>query len=298
MKQQNKIISMTGYGIGRYVKNDTFCIAEISSINSKSFDLFLKADESLYIYETKIKTIIQKELVRGRINLVIKTNLFNKGKKIFIDREKINNYILEIKKIKKDFEFTDENLVKILELPDVINIFQDISEEKSILEIIIKTIKKAITECQKMRLKEGYEIWQNLEIELKKIEKNIKTIKKNKDKIVKKYNENFKKKLPDFINKNLDSEIEKRVLLELALYAEKSDITEEITRIESHIKQFREIVKNNNFEKGKVLNFLMQEFLREANTLSAKSNDILITQLAIEIKKSIETIREQILNIL
>ncbi|HOL48199.1 MAG TPA: DUF1732 domain-containing protein, partial [bacterium] len=83
-----------------------------------------------------------------------------------------------------------------------------------------------------------------------------------------------------------------------ALYAEKSDITEEITRIESHIKQFREIVKNNNFEKGKVLNFLMQEFLREANTLSAKSNDILITQLAIEIKKSIETIREQILNIL
>lgn len=298
MKQKFKIESMTGHGFARIESNGIFCTIEISAINSKGFDFIFHTDERISLYEPKLRAAVQKKLKRGRINLTIKTNLAEKFKKIKINNSLLNEYQNAIKNIFPEFVLDNNNIMNLLKLSEIIQIDEQYIDDKFIDKIIFTTLNNAIDNCIKMRIDEGKNIAQKLNKDLNEISHFLHIIKKNKNNIKNKYNSEFKNKLPEFIKHIENEDIEKRLLFEAGLFAEKIDISEEITRLESHIIQFKEICSNSDSEKGKKINFLMQEFLRETNTIASKSNDITITKAAIELKNLIEIIREQVLNIL
>lgn len=299
MNSKCYIQSMTGFGIALAKNNDLSCEAEIKSLNSKIFDFKLNINENLQFLEPKIKSIVQEKLKRGRINLTIKINTFAQFYNITINDDLFNKYISAIKCIKKDFVLNDNNIIDFLKYPDIIIKDTNFNNIKTIESILISAISEAVDKCIKMRCNEGKNTASVLKKEINNISKYVKIIKSNKNRIIKKIQDNFNQKIANLLNTTITEEIEKRIILEIAFYIEKSDISEEIARLESHLKQFNQTVcEKEDIEKGKKLNFLMQEFLRETNTIASKSNDIDISTNTIEIKNSIEKIKEQLFNIL
>lgn len=293
------IQSMTGYGIGTVKDNEITCIAELKSLNSKVFDFKLWIDDNLQLFEPKIKSFVQDKLKRGRTTLNIKLSSDTQFCNININDKIINQYINSIKNIKNDFVLNDNNILFLLRFPEVVEKNNSIDNPEKLQNIILSAVSKAIDNCINMRITEGKHTAEVLLKEIQNISEKINIIKKNKDKIIKKLRDNFNQKITDLLNFTVTEEIEKRIILEVAFYIEKSDISEEISRLDSHVKQFNDtIMSEKENQKGKKLNFLMQEFLRETNTISSKSNDIEISTNCIEIKNSIEKIKEQLFNIL
>lgn len=290
------ILSMTGYGKGSANNGKLQVEAEAKSINSRYLDVFLKFPPILTTKEYELRELIKSKIRRGKINLSvqIKKNGFE-DEVLTLDDARLKNYINLIKKVKKSAKISDKiKLEHVLMSRDIFTASLDEIDEHD-FEIIKKAIVNSLDSLLVMKRNEGGELEKDLKKRIKSIEKYLDKIESDAKPSVgehfAKYNEKVKNLLDENVNINNE-----RLETELALMAERADITEECVRLRSHIKFFLTSIDKDE-DPGRKLNFLCQEMNREANTISAKTLSTSITHNSVYVKEEIERIREQIQNI-
>lgn len=289
------IISMTGYGNAEFEKDGVSYSGEVRSFNSKFLEISIKLPRVHSQRENEIRDLVRKYINRGKI--IISANLektSGSNLPIDIDEETIKYLNQLFKKIKKVTKSKEK--IKLDHYLKFSEIFQHKDEEISEIEFqnLYQCIELSIQKLMEMKVQEGKELEKDLINRIDTIEKSVLEIEKLWSEKADTEFQRLKEKAHKLLE---DKEVnEDRLELELALLLDKMDITEECVRLKSHIKFFKESM-NKNEPSGRRLGFLAQELLREANTISSKSNSAEISQIVVLIKEEIEKIKEQIQNI-
>ena len=289
------IKSMTGYGRANVSKKERDYQIEIRSVNHRYLDLSIKMPRQLSYLEEIIKKEIAKKVKRGKIDVFITfENNSLEGRKIKINTELAKVYIDELKKLaKKEKILSDIQVTEISKYPDVLNI-QNSQDDEEIEKEVIEAIKMATEGLIQMRQIEGNKMAEDLLERLNKIQAKVNEISKLSTGLIEEYVVKLEERLKQLLNgQELD---QARLAQEVVIYADKCSVEEEVTRLNSHISQFKNLI-NSEEAVGKKLDFIVQEMNRETNTIGSKANNLEITNGVIDMKTEIENIREQVQNI-
>ncbi len=291
------IRSMTGYGKQSLNIDKREYQVEIKSVNHRYLDINIKLPKSISYLEDTIKKEISEKIKRGKIDVFITfEDNGQEGKNITINKELAKLYIEQLKELAQEEKILDNiEVMDIAKLPDILTIKNNEEDEK-IQNELIQATEGAINKIIEMKNTEGSKIEQDLLQRINKIENKIVEISAKSTGLIEEYVVKLEKRIQEILK---TEELDKsRLAQEVVIYADKCSIEEEITRLKSHIFQFRNLISNNNNETiGKKLDFLIQEMNRETNTIGSKANNLEITNGVIDIKTELEDIREQIQNI-
>ncbi len=280
--------SMTGFGSA--INNDI--MVEIRSLNHRFIDIVIKMPSHMNKYEIDLRNIIKERFKRGRFDVII--SILNHNMSQFkINKALVKNIYLTLLDLQRELSIPGDITI------DTITSYKEIlyqEEPQYNIEAVYKTFKEALSNLETARVREGLLLVEDIKRRLQfliEINERIKTLVPNEiEKIREKFTERLRLILQTDIVEN------SRILQEAAIMAEKLDISEELHRIENHLKQFVEVLdKGNNDIIGKKLDFILQEINREVNTLAYKSSNYSISNLVVEMKTEIEKIREQVQNI-
>ena len=288
------IYSMTGYGKSSSSKNKISAEVEVKSVNSRFFEISLKLPSILFSYDYEIRELIKSKIQRGKLNVIIHFKKDGIENGVSINVEKLSIQLATLKKIIKVARIKED--IKLEHLLSSKEIFADQDTEigKVEYDLVKSVLMKALDKLVQMKKKEGAELSKDFSNRIEKISKRVDKIENEYKKSIEEYHDKLKQRIKELID---NAEInEDRLNLELALIADRADITEECVRLKSHLKFFKETLKNEK-EPGKKLNFLCQEMNRETNTISSKSVATSIIHTSVLIKEEIEKIREQLQNI-
>lgn len=289
------IKSMTGFGKYNDIMNDREYQIEVKSVNHRYLDISVKLPRQLSYLEDLIKKEVSTSIKRGKIDIFITfNNNSQEGRELKIDKDLAKTYIKEIKDISREEDIEPTiDFVELLKLPDVLNLKYN-QEDEQIKQEVIGVLKVAINQLVKMRSEEGNKIYDDLMKRIDTVESKIIKISEKSTGLIQEYVVKLEGRVKEILQ---TEEIDKsRIAQEVVIYADKSSIEEEITRLKSHISQFRNLLQSNE-AVGKKLDFIIQEMNRETNTIGSKSNCLDITNNVIDIKTELEDIREQIQNI-
>ncbi len=288
---------MTGFGRGQ-ISEETFTVSvEIKTVNNRFLDLNLRLAAELQSLEANLKRLISSRLSRGRADVFI--NFERESSIVYeLNRPLITGYLAAIKEMQNEFSLAGEpDLNVIARLPNALQTKQE-EVSKKFLKAVEKACAEALDELEQMRETEGESLKKELELRLSEIETQLPKIEEKSETVAEEYQQRLTKRINQLLEKS-DSQIEidqSRMAQEIAYLADRSDISEEITRLKSHIEQFRAIMREEK-EVGKRLDFLTQEFNREANTIASKTNNLTVKEAALAIKSEIEKMREQVQNV-
>jgi len=288
--------SMTGFGRAKLEKNNRIYSIEIKSVNHKYLDVSIKLPRSLSYLEDKVKKEITANISRGKVDVFVAfENYSNEGKDIIVNNELVNKYIEEFKKIAEENNLSmDIPVTEITKLPDVLTLKTVDEKEDIIQEEVLECLKEAIENFIQMRETEGDKIKLDLLNRIKQIEENVQKISMHSTGLVEEYVVKLEERIKDILKTDIIDEA--RLATEVVIYADKCSIEEELTRLKSHIDQFKLILEEKK-PIGKKIDFLIQEMNRETNTTGSKSGSLDITNLVVEIKTELENIREQVQNV-
>lgn len=289
------IKSMTGYGKANSSKELREYQIEMKSVNHRYLDISVKMPRQLSYLEEAIKREIASKVKRGKIDVFVTfENNSLEGREIKINEELARAYICELRKLAETEQLlADIQVNDIAKYPDVLKI-QNNQEDETIKEEVLEVVRKAVEKFVEMKQIEGSKMAEDLMIRLEKIENQVKEIAKLSTGLIEEYVVKLSERVQQFIK---EDEIDQaRLAQEVVIYADKCSVEEEITRLNSHISQFRELIQSKE-AVGKKLDFMIQEMNRETNTIGSKANCLEITNRVIEIKTEIENIREQVQNI-
>lgn len=273
---------MTGYGKESLIIDSREYQIEIKSVNHRYLDISIKLPRSLSYLEEKMKKIIASKVKRGKFDVFVNfINNSTEGKNIKINTEIAKMYIKELKDLAESEKLiSDINVMEIAKLPEVLNI-QNTQDDDIIEKELEKVMTNAIDNLISMRVAEGNKIEKDLIERLEIINEKVKEISKLSTGLIQEYVVKLKGRIKELLT---DQEIDQnRLAQETVIYADKCSIQEEVTRLDSHIAQFKQIL-NSNEAIGKKLDFLIQEMNRETNTIGSKANNLEITNAVIEIK--------------
>lgn len=290
------IRSMTGYGKQSLNVEKREYQVEIKSVNHRYLDINIKLPKSISYLENTIKKEISAKIKRGKIDVFITfENNSQEGKNITINKELAKLYIEQLKELAQEEKILNNiEVMDIAKLPDILIVKNDEEDEK-IQNELIEVVQGAISKIIEMKNIEGNKIEQDLLQRIDKIENKIVEISAKSTGLIEEYVVKLEKRIKEILK---TEELDKsRLAQEVVIYADKCSIEEEVTRLKSHIYQFRNLISNNNETIGKKLDFLIQEMNRETNTIGSKANNLEITNGVIDIKTELEDIREQIQNI-
>ena len=285
--------SMTGYGRSIYESEKRKFIIEIKSVNHKYNDISIRMNKNISYLENTIRKKVKENISRGKLDIHITMEELEIDKKNKINKKLAETYISDIKEISQ--ENNTEiiiNMSDILMIPDIL-CSNDNEEDKDIEKELLKGLDIAINSFIDMRIKEGEKIREDLLNRLDVINKYINEINSYSTGLVEEYIVKLKKRIKEILK---DDVVDKnRLSMEVVIFADKCSIEEELTRLNSHIIQFKSMLNENNI--GKKMDFLIQEMNREINTIASKANCLEITKLVVEVKNELENIREQVQNI-
>jgi uncharacterized protein (TIGR00255 family) len=289
------INSMTGFGKGLAANKNISVEIELRSVNNRFLDISMKTPAALQTREYEIRELLKSKIKRGKITVSIqikKNGIDEVGPRL--DKDKIKEYVAVLKEIKKAAKLTEKiKLEHLLLNKDLYNVSSvEFADEE--FEIVKKAMTAAVDSLMQMKKNEGGELAKDLKNRITVINSKIDLIEKDSKGNSREHFEKLRERI-----KLLFEEIStypERIDMELAILAEKADITEECVRLRSHLKFFVDSMDSEE-DPGRKLNFLCQEMNRETNTISAKSLSTLITHNSVLIKEEIEKIREQIQNI-
>ena len=289
------IKSMTGYGKSNMSKNLREYQVEIKSVNHRYLDISIKMPRSLSYLEEEIKKAVSAKLTRGKVDVFITFNNNSlEGRDIKINTEIARMYIKELRGLaESEGIVADIPVTEISKLPDVLTI-QNNQDDETIKNELLEVTNKAIENLVEMRKVEGEKIAQDLLLRIQDIEGKVKKISSLSTGLIEDYVVKLNTRIKELLQ---DQEIdEARLAQEVVIYADKYSIEEEVTRLNSHIYQFRELLKGNE-AVGKKLDFMIQEMNRETHTIGSKANNLEITNEVINMKTQLENIREQVQNV-
>lgn len=287
--------SMTGFGRASGHIHSCLFTVEMKSVNHRFLDIQLKMPKQLTNMEDKIKKLISKSISRGRIEVYLNIEgEFLTTKSIQVDWSLLDQYISSLQQINKRFSLNDHlSLHHILALDGAIDIQEEAISSHTYENGILELVSEAVKELSTMRNVEGEQLVADLNQRLASLSQINHQLEKLAPIVVENYRERITKRVSEFVSGKID---ENRILTEVALFADRADINEEITRIHSHIHQFIDTLTSNE-PIGRKLDFLVQELNREANTIGSKANDSEIAKNVVELKSIIEKLKEQVQNI-
>jgi len=290
------IKSMTGFGQGSYEGADFKVTLDIRTVNNRYLDTHLRLPQELSGLENRLKKQVQEALKRGRVDITVSLTQ-TRPISMELNRPLIRGYLESVNIVREEFGLSGElDINSLIRLPGV---FQNQNGSSQTDETIPAGIQSALAQAldalQQMRALEGKELAAELASRLGIIEAQIPTIEANASQLPLIYRERLEKRIKELMNER-GAVDETRLAQEIAYLAERSDITEELARLRSHVSQFGELISKGG-EVGKKLDFILQEMNREANTILSKSNNISIGDAAIIIKTEVEKLREQVQNV-
>lgn len=288
---------MTGYGRGTFSGENFSVAVELKTVNNRFLDVNLRLFAELQPLEARLKKMIAERLSRGRVDVNLQVE---RNEEIIyeLNRPLITGFLSAIRQMQEEFALSGEPDINVIaRLPNVLqNQKEGLSED--FIHGVESAMRAALDELEQMREVEGNSLQVELDSRLNEIGKQIPLIEKETENVAEEYRQRLTKRIGEMLAKS-DSQIEidqSRLAQEVAYLAERSDISEELTRLKSHVEQFRQIMSEDK-EIGKRLDFLTQELNREANTISSKTNNLIVKESALAIKAEIEKIREQIQNV-
>jgi uncharacterized protein (TIGR00255 family) len=290
------ISSMTGFGRAQISRDGIDVSVEIKSLNSRFLEINLKLPAIVQPKEFEIKELIRRRISRGKITVTIdfKVNPSVQSP-IKVNFDFVGAYVKALRELKRKFKVKGEiKLEHLLSLPNIFDVNSfDISEEQ--WEILKEGIEKALENLIESRCKEGEQLAEDIEKRVKMISEKVDLIQKLSEENLRGRQKKLREKVHEIFS---DVEFDRnRLEAELLILADKLDVTEECIRLKSHVNVFLEVMKSDDVAVGKRLNFILQEMLREATTIGAKTDDVEVTYLVVGIKEEIEKIREQLQNV-
>jgi uncharacterized protein (TIGR00255 family) len=288
--------SMTGYGIGQKVISLGRVTAEARSNNHRYLDISLKLPKKLSPFEARIREMVKAHFSRGRFDISVEIDSGERGQyKLEPNIEAAQMYVHALETLKSKLDLAGEvTLDLVSRAKDVITAKEAEEDIDPIWEEVSGVLLSCLEALKAMREREGRNLTLDLEGRLERIVRHMEEVRNRSPSIV----EGYRKRLSERLSEMTEGmEIDRwRLHQEVAYLAERSDITEEVVRIESHLRQFGQMVEVEE-PLGRKMDFLVQEIHREVNTISAKANDVVVSQKVVEIKAELERMREQIQNI-
>lgn len=290
-------ISMTGFGRGEYKDDNYYFLVECKTINHKYCDINIRLPRKISFLEDKARNFIKNYIKRGRVDIYIKLDLLgSEDVNLKFDETLANQYVNILREIRDKFDLVDDiSVMNVAKFPDIIKTEEKEEDEDLLWSMLSKALEETLTKLKEMRSEEGQKLAQDVLERCDILQNTIEEIEKNSYNVVIDYKEKLNNRISEILD-NPSLIDENRLAQEVAIYADKSSITEEIVRFKSHIEQLKNtVVKNESI--GRKIDFLIQEMNRETNTIGSKSSDLNITNLVVEVKSELEKIREQIQNI-
>ena len=290
--------SMTGFGRGEYSDEKRNIVCEIKSVNHRYSEVSVKMPRRYMFCEEDIKKAVKAEARRGKIDCSIMVeNVTESDFKISLNRPVVAQYMENLSAIKEEFGIGGEIDIRLISgLPEVMKQIPEIEDENEIKAALLTAVEAALKALTSMRLAEGAKLAEDLLMRGDLIRGIVANIETRAEEVPKEYARRLKDRIADLLDGAVEIP-EEKIAVEAAIFADKCNITEEITRLKSHLDQLKTILAGPDETKGKKLDFLVQEMNREANTIGSKANDIEITNRMLDIKAEIEKIREQVQNI-
>lgn len=288
------IKSMTGYGQGRASSAGGMFTVQIQSVNRKYLEISVNLDREFMELENPVRQRVGRMIHRGRVNLFVQHEVpAEQHSRVVLNKRLAKEYLAAYHDLQNQFRLPGPvDLRTLLGAKDVVQVLETHPDKKKIMPILFKALDEALGNLDRMRIVEGKSLEQDFRSRLHKLAKELNAIKKQVPVTLKNYQEKWRARFAELQAQGDPSRVER----ELASFADKIDVTEEIVRLESHIRQFAQTLSNRE-PKGKALDFLGQEMMREANTIGSKANDLAISHKVIAIKSELEKLREQVQNI-
>ncbi len=288
--------SMTGFGKGTCAVDGREMTVELKSVNNRFLDISMRLPRSLSQLEEPFRRALQQRLSRGHIDVFVNyRNTRSDARAVRLDTPLMEAYVQQARKAAEALSLTDDlTLSRVLSLPDVTEIVPADEDEEALLSLGEQAVHLAIDALLKMRLGEGERLKQDLHSRIERMEEYAAAIEKRAPGVA----EDYRKKLTERIEEMVkDTEVDRsRLATEIALFADRAAIDEEIVRLKSHLVHFNELLEVQE-PAGRKMDFLIQEMNRECNTIGSKANDAALTDLVLLCKAEIEKLREQIQNI-
>lgn len=290
------IKSMTGFGQGIFEGENFRITADIKTVNNRFLDIHTKLPAELAPLESTLKKRVQGSLKRGRVDIMV--GITQTAEVSYeINLPLLRGFVSALHQMQRELGIEGAvDLGLLARLPGAIQTSSNASTlDPNMSAGALAALDQALTTLTEMRSSEGRELAAELNARLNNIEQSLPGIESNAEQLLTLYRERLHKRIQDLL-RNVTQVDEGRLAQEVVYLAERSDITEEIARLKSHIAQFRDVLEVGD-EAGKKLDFLLQEMNREANTILSKSGELGISKIAIEIKSEIEKLREQVQNV-
>lgn len=287
---------MTGYGRAVKTFDDREVTVELKAVNHRFFEFTARAPRQYAFVEERLKKLFSAEINRGKVEAFVSvTSLGAPDETVEANLEVIESYVTALRNIQYKVGAVDDlALSHLLKIPEAFTVKKVAEDEEQLWGEISQTANEALAAFVSMRQTEGEKLRADILLKLDEIEADVNKVEKRSPEVTAAYRDRLYSKLRELLeDKNID---EQRILTEAAIFADKTAVDEETVRLKSHISQYREILAKNG-PIGKQLDFLIQEFNREVNTIGSKCNDLEITKIVLEMKNAVEKIREQIQNI-
>jgi len=287
--------SMTGYGRGECAREGFKFTVELNSINRKQSDIAVNLPKELVELEPRIRDEINAHLSRGRINAVVAYHRSAAEERVELDEVLAQAYLKAIQKLQRKTKLNGAiTLDTLLRAPGVLKLAESAVDADAMWASVETALKKALAQLVKMREKEGKFLAVDLAGRLETITAGMTAVRQGAPDTMKRYREQLHARVKEAgLDVPMDDE---RLMKEVVFFADRCDISEELTRLESHVCQFRDCLKSGE-PVGRTLDFLAQEMNREINTIGSKANAAEISQHVVRMKAELEKIREQVQNI-
>lgn len=290
-------ISMTGFGRGEFKNDNYHFLVECKTINHKYCDINVRLPRKISFLEDKIRNYVKNFVKRGRVDLYIKLDLIgSEDVNLKFDDKLATQYVNILKEIKEKFDLQDDiSVMNVAKFPEIVKCEEKEEDEDLYWSMLKEALDMSMEKLTQMRKEEGEKLAIDTIKRCDILANLIDEIEKYSNTVVDEYREKLNNRISEILE-NPSIIDENRLAQEVAIFADKSSITEEIVRFRSHIEQLRKTVEKND-SIGRKIDFLIQEMNREVNTTGSKSSNINITNLVVEVKSELEKIREQIQNI-
>jgi uncharacterized protein (TIGR00255 family) len=288
--------SMTGFGEGTASAGGIRVTVELSSVNRKQLDINVNLPRNLITLDAQLQKMVRAEFTRGRVSGIVRVESADgSAGTVIVDEKLAAQYVEGLRKIAKHLKLSDDIGAEALSrLPGIVNVEQENQDADHVGSVLDQAMGKALRGLARMRTAEGKALEKDLRMRLQLLEELMKEIRKLSADVVSNYRKKLFQRLAEAGLEDVAAD--ERIVKEIALFADRCDISEELTRLKSHLSQSRKLLRSSE-PVGRTLDFLCQELFREINTIGSKANEVEITRQVVAFKTELERIREQVQNI-
>lgn len=285
------LLSMTGQGSATLTADGITVTVEMRAVNNRHLKINLRCPDSLIALESVIEKSIRSVVGRGTVNVNIKVEKHSRAGDFSIDLDLLTSYRQQL----QTETTADVSTDTLLSLPGVVTSKSGADNSDASRSLILRAVDEALLQFNQMRVTEGEALSSDLDLQIERLTALIVEIRQHAPLVIQRYSDRLTEKLNQLLQQHNVTLSDSDLAREIGIFADRCDITEEVVRLDSHLKQFRDVMESQ-ISQGRKLDFITQELFREINTIGSKANDASIANCVVESKTVVERIREQVQN--